>query len=43
MDSDLKKIPGIGANMERHLQNIGIRCVADLKGKSPEELYHLIV
>ena len=38
MDSDLKKIQGIGANMERHLQNIGIRCVADLKGKSPEEL-----
>ncbi len=37
--SDLQKIPGIGANMERHLHNIGIHCIADLKGKDPEELY----
>ena len=41
MVSDLKKIPGVGANMERHLQNIGIRCIADLKGKDPEELYRI--
>lgn len=27
--SDLKKIPGVGANMEQHLHNIGIRCIAD--------------
>lgn len=40
-DSDLKRIPGVGANMERHMHNIGIRCVADLVGKNPEELYHL--
>lgn len=39
--SDLKKIPGIGAKMERHLQNIGVRCIADLRGRDPEELYHL--
>lgn len=39
--SDLQKIPGIGANMERHLHNIGIWCVADLVGKNPEELYRL--
>lgn len=38
--SDLRKIPGVGANMERYLQNIGIRCVADLVGQDPEELYH---
>lgn len=38
---DLKDIPGIGARMEGHLQNIGIHCVADLVGKDPEELYHL--
>lgn len=31
--SDLKKIPGVGANMEKHLHNIGIRCIADLRGK----------
>lgn len=39
--SDLQSIPGIGANMERHLQNIGVQCVNDLVGKNPEELYHL--
>lgn len=39
--SDLKTIPGIGANMEKYLHNIGIRCVEDLKGKDPEELYHM--
>lgn len=38
---DLKKIPGVGANMEKHLNNIGIYCIDDLKGKDPEELYHL--
>lgn len=38
---DLQKIPGIGANMEQHLNDIGIRCIADLKGRDPEELYHL--
>ena len=38
--SDLRKIPGVGADMERYLQNIGIRCVADLVGQDPEELYH---
>ena len=27
--------------MERHLNNIGINCVEDLKGKDPEELYRL--
>lgn len=39
--SDLKKIPGIGTNMEQHLHNIGITCIADLVGKDPEELYQL--
>lgn len=34
--SDLKKIPGVGADMEQDLQNIGIHCIADLKGKDPE-------
>lgn len=26
--------------MERHLNNIGILCIEDLKGKDPEDLYH---
>ncbi len=37
--SDLKVIPGIGENIEKHLRNIGIETVEDLKGKDPEELY----
>ena len=39
--SDLKEIPGIGAKMAQHMHNIGIQCIADLKGRDPEELYHL--
>ena len=38
--SDLRKIPGIGENMQKHLNNIGIHCIADLKGRDPKELYH---
>lgn len=38
---DLQKIPGVGANMKEHLNNIGIHCIEDLKGKDPEELYRL--
>ncbi len=37
--SDLRVIPGVGVNIARHLHNIGIETVADLKGKDPEELY----
>ncbi len=37
--NDLKVIPGIGENIEKHLRNIGIETVEDLKGKDPEELY----
>lgn len=40
-ESDLKNIPGVGANMEQHLKNIGIHFISDLKGKDPEELYRL--
>ena len=35
--SDLRKIPGIGENMQKHLNNIGIHCIADLKGRDPKE------
>lgn len=37
--SDLKRIPGVGANIEKHLQNIGIQSIEDLRGKDPENLY----
>ncbi len=36
---DLRSIPGIGENMERHLRHIGVETVEDLRGKDPEELY----
>ncbi len=37
--TDLKVIPGIGKNMERHLKAVGIHCVEDLAGKDPEKIY----
>ena len=37
--SDLQTIPGVGPNIAADLEAIGIRCVADLCGKDPEELY----
>ena len=36
---DVRKIPGVGENIEQDLLNLGIRTVADLKGKDPDELY----
>lgn len=36
---DLRSIPGVGENIAADLANIGIRCVDDLIGKDPEELY----
>ena len=39
MENDLRKIPGIGKNMEQHLLDIGINCVKDLVGKDPEVLF----
>ncbi len=37
--NDLQVIPGVGKSIARDLEEIGIRSVADLKGKNPEELY----
>ena len=37
--SDLRKIPGVGENIEQDLFNIGIKTIADLKGRDPEELF----
>jgi len=38
---DLETIPGVGKSIAEDLRNIGIQCVADLKGKNPEKLYEL--
>lgn len=37
--SDLRTILGIGENIEQDLLNIGIKKIADLKGKNLEDLY----
>ena len=36
---ELTRIPGVGKSIATDLWNIGIRRVADLKGKDPEKLY----
>ena len=37
--SDLKKIPGIGPNMEDHLIDAGYFDIASLKGQDPNVIY----
>lgn len=41
MKSDLRQIPGVGKSIEQDLLAIGVRCVADLRGRDPEQLYQL--
>ena len=36
---ELETVPGVGRSIAEDLWNIGIRSVADLKGRNPEELY----
>jgi predicted RecB family nuclease len=38
-EESLLSIPGVGRSIAGDLQNIGIKSVSDLKGKSPETLY----
>ncbi len=38
---ELTTIPGVGKSIANDLLNIKIKGIADLKGKDPEELYHL--
>jgi len=38
--SNLQEIPGVGAIIEKDLQDIGISCMNDLRGKKPENLYN---
>ena len=35
----LQEIPGVGKSIAQDLWELGIRCVADLKGRDPEKLY----
>ena len=36
---ELQIIPGVGPSIARDLHQLGIRRVADLKGRDPEKLY----
>ena len=38
----LQVIPGVGPKLARKLYDIGIKGIADLKGKKPEELFSQI-
>ncbi len=37
--AELRTIPGVGPSIARDLSALGIRRVADLKGRDPEEMY----
>lgn len=39
---DLQRIPGVGPSIARDLRGLGIRRVADLRGRDPEALYRRI-
>ena len=41
MPTSLREIPGMGERMETHFRNIGVSCVEELVGRSPEELSSL--
>ncbi len=36
---DLQRIPGVGPSIARDLRQLGVRHVADLKRRDPEQLY----
>lgn len=36
---ELRQIPGVGVSIAQDLWNVGIRSIADLKGRSPDQLY----
>jgi hypothetical protein len=39
---DLERIPGVGPSIARDLRGLGIRRVADLRGRDPQALYDLL-
>ena len=38
MKTDLITIPNVGKKTKQSLQDIGITCIEDLKGKNPDDL-----
>lgn len=43
MTDELQTIPGVGPSIARDLRDLGIRRVADLKGKDPERMYRRLI
>jgi hypothetical protein len=39
----LQAIPGVGPSIARDLRELGIRRVADLKGRDPERMYRRLI
>ncbi len=39
ISTELEQIPGIGQAIVRHLRNIGISSISQIKGQDPEKLY----
>ncbi|MBP2662982.1 MAG: Pathogenicity locus [Firmicutes bacterium] len=39
MKTGLRKIPGVGPNIEQDLINLGYTTIESLKGRNPEEMY----
>lgn len=35
-------VPGVGPSIEKDFFRIGVRCINDLKGKNPENLYRTL-
>lgn len=40
---DLQQIPGVGPSIAQDLRDLGLRRVADLRGKDPERLYQRLI
>jgi len=39
----LRKIPGVGPSLSRHLLDLGYSSVPDLAGQDPEEMYRRLI
>ena len=40
---DLQRIPGVGPSLAQDLRDLGMSCVADLRGQDPEQLYTRLI
>jgi len=40
---ELQSIPGVGPSIARDLRDLGVRHIADLAGRNPEEMYARLI